>query len=135
MDFLASTNHFLHIFSKTPAGESFFQFIGNLFWNESFIRAIGEGYFCLMETATLLESFFSSSGNRHCYEWKQILKGKIYSSWWKLIFWLVETIFFHCLIYFLRSPSCQLAERYFSARKNRIIFYSGLSFLLAKTII
>ena len=81
MDFLASTNHFLHIFSKTSGGESFFQFIGNLFLNESFIPAIGEGYFCLMETVTLLESFFSSSENRHCYEWKQLLKDKIYSSW------------------------------------------------------
>ena len=31
---------------------------GNVFLNEFFIPAIGEGFFFLMETVTLLESFF-----------------------------------------------------------------------------
>ena len=49
----------------------FFLPSGNLFLNESFIPAIGEGYFSLMKIVTLLESFFllvetviSMSGNQ-----------------------------------------------------------------------
>ena len=37
---------------------------------------------------------FSTSGKRHCYEWEPIFKDRTYTCWWKLIFWLVETIFF-----------------------------------------
>ena len=37
MDFGASTNHFLYIFSETPAGESFFFCVETYFWtNPSF---------------------------------------------------------------------------------------------------
>ena len=58
-DFLASTNHFfLYVFPETPARERFLLSSGNLFLNESFILAVGEGFFSLMETVTLLESFF-----------------------------------------------------------------------------
>ena len=57
-DFLASTNHFLCFFSETPARESFFFLSsGNVFLNESFIPAIAEIFFSLMETVTLLERF------------------------------------------------------------------------------
>ena len=52
-DFLASTNHFLYIFSETLVGESFFLSSAN----KSFIPAIGEGYFSLMKTVTSLENF------------------------------------------------------------------------------
>ena len=38
--------------------KAFFLSSGNLFLNESFIPAIGEGYFSLMKTVTLLESLF-----------------------------------------------------------------------------
>ena len=58
MDFLASTNHFLYIFSEIPAGESFFVSNGNAFLNESVIPVIGEEFLSLMEIVTLLESFF-----------------------------------------------------------------------------
>ena len=88
-----------------------------------------------METVILLESFFSTSGNRHCYEWKPIFKDRNCSCLWKLISRLVETIFFHYIIYCSRIPSLQLAETHFSVQKNSIAFYSVLSFLLVKTII
>ena len=37
---------------------------------------------------------FSTSGKRHYYEWKPIFKDRICSCRWKLILWLIETIFF-----------------------------------------
>ena len=58
-DFLASKNQFSYIFfSDTTAGESLFLSNGNVFLNEYFIPAIEEELFSLMETVTLLESFF-----------------------------------------------------------------------------
>ena len=57
-DFLASTNHFLHFFRSSCREKLLFLSSGNVFLNESFIPAIGEGFFSLMETVTLLESFF-----------------------------------------------------------------------------
>ena len=57
-DFLASTNQLLYIFPESIAGASFFWSSENLFLSKSFIPAIGEGYFSLMKTVTLLESFF-----------------------------------------------------------------------------
>ena len=71
---------------------------GNLFLNKSFIPAIEEGFFSLMETVTLLESFFLLAETVTAM--KPIFQDRTYSCWWKLIFWLVETIFFHCLISF-----------------------------------
>ena len=47
-----------YIFFQRPLLEkAFFLSSGNLFLNESFTPAIGEGFFYLMETVTLLESF------------------------------------------------------------------------------
>ena len=45
MNFLASKNHFVYIFSETSAEKALFLSVGNLFLNESFILAIGEGFF------------------------------------------------------------------------------------------
>ena len=56
-DFLASKKHFVYIFLETPAEKALFLSSGNLFLNESFIPAIGEGFFSLMEPFTLLERF------------------------------------------------------------------------------
>ena len=53
---MASANHFLYIFLLPE--KAFFLSSRNLFLNESFIPAIGERYFSLMKTVTLLESFF-----------------------------------------------------------------------------
>ena len=57
-DFLASKNHFSLFFQRLLSAKAFFLFSGNVFLNESIIPAIGEGFFSLMETVTLLESFF-----------------------------------------------------------------------------
>ena len=124
-----------YIFFQRLLSEKAFLSSGNLFLNKSFILAIGEGFFYLMETVTLLESFFLLAKTVTAMSGKQFLKDRTYSCCWKLIFWLVETIWFHCLIYFFRSPSFQLAETYFSVQKNSIVFSSELSFMLVKTII
>ena len=95
-DFLASKNHFLCIFWETPVGECFFFLSSwNLFMNESFIPAIGKGFFSVMEKNRYFTwKLFSTSGKRHYYEWKPIFKDRICSCRWKLILWLIETIFF-----------------------------------------
>ena len=115
-DFLASTNHFLYIFSETPAGESFF----SVYWKLIFERILHSGYwrriFLSNGDRYFTWKFSSTSENRHYYESKPIFKNKIYSCRWKLIFWLVETVLFIFLF-------------------HSIIFYSEFSFLLVKTII
>ena len=55
-DFLASTNHFLNFFQRLLLRKAFL-FCLNVFLNESFITAIGEGFLSLMENVTLLESY------------------------------------------------------------------------------
>ena len=62
-DFLASANHFLYFFQRLLPEKAFFLSNGNEFLNESFIPAIGEGFSSLMETVTLLESFFLLAEN------------------------------------------------------------------------
>ena len=58
-DFLAGTNHFLHIFfQKLLPEKTFFLSNGKEFLNKSLIPAIGEEFFSEMETVTLLERFF-----------------------------------------------------------------------------
>ena len=118
---------FYIFFRDSCWGKIYFPSSGNVFLNESFIKILlsnGHHHFTW--------KFLSTRGNRHCYEWRPIFKDKIYSCWWKLTLWLVETIF-HWLIYFSRSPSFQLAETHFSVQKKKIVFYSELSFLLLKT--
>ena len=53
-DFLASTNHFLYIFSETSSNESFFPSIGISFLNKSFILGIGEGFSLYWKPSTVL---------------------------------------------------------------------------------
>ena len=50
------------------------------------------------------------------------LKTDLNSCQWKLIFQLVETIFFHCLRYFLRSSSSRLVETQFPVQKKKYCF-------------
>ena len=57
-DFLTSTNHFLYFFRDSCRGKLFRLSSENVFLKESFIPAIGEGFFSLMETVPLFESFF-----------------------------------------------------------------------------
>ena len=112
--FPASENHFLFfscqkkqffriVETYTPAGENFFiclverifeRILDSRYWGNIFLSN-GDSYFS--------GKCFSTSGNRH--KWKPIFKGRTYSCLWKLIFWPVDFIFFHSLIYFLRNPS------------------------------
>ena len=95
-DFLASKNHF-YVFFQRLQSENVFFFLScwNLFLNESFIPAIGKGFFSVMEKNRYFTwKLFSTSGKRHYYEWKPIFKDRICSCRWKLILWLIETIFF-----------------------------------------
>ena len=117
-DFLASTNDFLYFFFRYSSRRKlFFLSSGNVFFNEYFIPTIGKGFFTLMETVTLFESFFLLAETITAMSGDQCLD-RTYSSWWNLTFWLVETIFFHCLIYFSRRLSPQLAKTHFSVQKN-----------------
>ena len=104
-NFLACTNHFLYVFRHYCRGKLFFLSSGNAFLNETFIPAIGEGFFSSGAHYFIWKVFSTSENRRH--EWRSIFKYWTYSCWWKLIFWLVETIFFHGVIYFSRSPSLQ----------------------------
>ena len=108
-------------------------------WKLDFERILHSGYwrriFLSNGGRNFTWKFFSTSGNHHFHEWKSIFKDRTYSCRWKLIFWVVETIFFHCLIYLSRSPSSQLVETHFSVQKNSIVFYSKPCFQLMKTII
>ena len=121
-DFLAGANHFLHIFfQRLLPGKAFFLSNGKVFLNKSLIPAIGEEFFFRNEDRYVTWKFFSTCGNRQCYERKPILK-ITFSWWWKPIFFLMETTFFHCLVYFSRSPSSQLVKTHFSVQKNSIFF-------------
>ena len=78
-DFLASTNDFLYIFfSGIPAGENFFFYLVETYFLMRFSFRLLEKDFSLMETVTLFESFFPTSGNRHCYEWRQMFRQDLF---------------------------------------------------------
>ena len=56
-DFLASTSHFLYIFQRLlPVKAFFFPSSGNAFLNESFIPALGKGFFLKWKPSTLFET-------------------------------------------------------------------------------
>ena len=119
-DSLASTNHFLYIFSEPPARQSFFLPSGN----ESFIPAIGEGYFRLMKTLLHLKGFFTSR-NRHCCEWKPVFKDRN-------LFLLVETDFLARENHFLplshiffKKFFIPISGKVFFSPKNSIVFIQG----------
>ena len=93
-DFLGSANHLFYIFIfclvfyilRDPCWKNLFSLsTGNVFLNESFFPAIGEEFFSLMETVTLLESSFLLAETVTAL-WKPIFKDTAYSFWWKLIF-------------------------------------------------
>ena len=58
MNFLACTNHFLYVLRHYCQGKLFFLSSGNVFMNEHFIPAIGEGSFSPVEHVTLFERLF-----------------------------------------------------------------------------
>ena len=57
-NFLACINHFLYVFKDYCRRKLFFLSSENVFLNEPFIPAIGEGFFSLVEHVTLFERFF-----------------------------------------------------------------------------
>ena len=83
---IASTNHFFIYFLRDSAKESFFLSRENLFLKESLNPANG-GFFSLMETVTLLESFFLPAETVTAVSGNQFFLKKI-------LFLLVETDFF-----------------------------------------
>ena len=87
------------------------------FLNESFIPAIGERFSSLMETVTLLEHFFL------IVETVTAMSDETYSRWWKVIFWLVETIFFHCLIFFKESFIPISGNEFFSPKEQHCVLF------------
>ena len=112
-----------YISFETPASESFFfHLMETYFWNESYIPTIREGFSVYYELSTLLESFFVLLETVTDMNANQVFKDRSCSSWWKLILWLVETIFFPCLRYFSRRPSSPLMETHFSIQKKTSCF-------------
>ena len=99
-DFLACANHFLYFFRDSCRGKHFFCLVETYLGTNPSFRLF-EKDLSLMENVTLLERFFSTNGNSH--EWGPIFKDWTCSYWWKLIFWLAETSFFHSLIFFKES--------------------------------
>ena len=97
-DFLASKNHFYVFFQRLQSENVFFFVLLKLI----FERILHSGYwkriFLCNGEKPLHRYFtwklFSTSGKRHYYEWKPIFKDRICSCRWKLILWLIETIFF-----------------------------------------
>ena len=84
--------------------------------------------FPLVETVYFTWKFFSTSGNRHWYEWKPIFKDRYLSCWWKLIFWVVKNNFLHCPRYFSRSSLSGLVEMDFSVENKKYCFLLRLFF-------
>ena len=113
MDFLASTNHKLIL----RLLEAFFY--------ESFIPAIGEGFSLYWKPSILLESSFllvkivtDLSGNH-------FLKIKLaYSCQWKLIFQLVETIFFPLPQIFFKKFFIPASGNTFSCPEEKVLFFT-----------
>ena len=52
--FLASADHLWYSFPETPSSESLTPSVGKTFLNKFFILAIGEGFFLLWKSSTLL---------------------------------------------------------------------------------
>ena len=77
-NFLASGNDFLYIFFRDSCQKKLFSpSSGNIFLNESFIPAIGEGFPFSWRPSTLIESFFLLADTVTYMNENQFLKKKI----------------------------------------------------------
>ena len=86
---------------------------------------------------------FSTSGKRHCYEWKPIFKVRTYSCRWRLIFCLVQTLFYlffrHFCQWFIQIPDIYasffliLWKR--SSEANASFWPVEMDFLASETIL
>ena len=66
-----------YFFQRLLLEEAFFLSSGKLFFNESFIPAIGEGFYSLMETINLLEKFFLRAESVTAMSGNQFLKTEL----------------------------------------------------------
>ena len=71
------------LFQTVLPGKAFCLSSANVFLNESFIPAIGERFFSLMETVTLLSSFFLLAETVTAMSGNRTFKNRTYSCWWK----------------------------------------------------
>ena len=76
-DFLSNTNHFLYIFSETPAGKSFFSVSRKLSFERILHSGHWQGFFSLMEVFTLLESFFLLAKTISAINGNELLRTKL----------------------------------------------------------
>ena len=112
-DFLASKNHFLFIFSRLLLLKAFFHLVETYFWTNSSFRILGKDFLSSGKRLLYLRVFFLIAEIVTDISGSQVFKNRTYSCWWKLIFWLVQNIFFHCLRYFSKSLSSQLVGTHF----------------------
>ena len=75
-NFLACSNNFLYVFRDYCQRKLFFLSSGNVFVNEPFIPAIGEGFFSLVEHVTLFERVFLLS-KTDIMSWDQFLNTEL----------------------------------------------------------
>ena len=90
------------IFYPKEAG---FPYSGDAFFNECFIQ--------------LLQKDFLFSGN--CLHYLRVFSYLKTDFKDRVVFQLVETIFFHCLRYFSRSSSSRLVKTHFSVQKKKVL--------------
>ena len=120
--YLAIRNHF-YIFVDTCASESFFFVKWKCIFDRIFhfnyckkISALVETIYFTWEFFLLVETVTDMSGN-------QFFKHRTNSCLWKLIFWLVEIILFHCARSLSRSPSSRLVGTHCSVQKKKYCFF------------
>ena len=130
--FLASTNHFLYIFSRLLSLKAFFGLVETYFWGNPSFRLL-EKDFTSNENRPLFENFFLLAKTVTDMSGNQFFNDRTYSCWWKTIFWKLETIYFHCLRFLKESLIPVSGNAFFSPKEK--VFYSEFSFLLVETII
>ena len=133
-NFMACTNHFLYVFRDYCWRKFFFLSSGNVFVNEPFIPAIGEGFFSLVEHVTSFERFFllvktDVMSEDQFLNTELILAGGNWFSAQRKPFVFMVPYTFQGVLYRNKHKT------HFSVQKNSIIFYSELSFLLVKIIV
>ena len=117
------------MFFKTPTGGNFFPSIGNVFTNESFILVIGERFSLWWKRLLYLRVFFLLAEIITDLRKTNFLDTKLCRSW-KLIFCLVDTIFFYFLRHFSWSfqtqmkKYCFLFRAFFPASGNHYLNYT-----------
>ena len=114
---------------------SFFPSSGNVFFNESFIPSIREGFSLYWKPSTLLESSFllaetDMSGNHFLQTNLILTSGTHFSASGNTFLTLPQTwptlckLSRPCLRYFSRSSSSRLVETHFTVGKKKYCFFT-----------